>query len=288
AFISGLTGQFYQQFALTIAISTVISAVNSLTLSPALSAILLKDHHAPKDRFSRVLDKLFGGWLFGPFNRLFERASNGYVGTVRRVLRGSSIAMLVYAGLLVLGYMGFSSTPTGFVPQQDKQYLVAFAQLPDAATLDRTEAVIKRMSAIAGEHPGVENTIAFPGLSINGFTNSPNSGIVFVGLKDFDQRKEDNLAAGAIAAELNGKFADIQDAYLAIFPPPPVQGLGTIGGFRLQIQDRGNLGYDELYLQTQNILNKARQLPELNPMSVLTSYQANVPQVDAAIDRENA
>ncbi|HEY1026042.1 MAG TPA: efflux RND transporter permease subunit [Pseudomonas sp.] len=288
AFISGLTGQFYQQFALTIAISTVISAINSLTLSPALSAILLKDHHAPKDRFSRVLDKLFGGWLFGPFNRLFDRASNRYVGTVRRVLRGSSIAMLVYGGLLVLGYLGFSSTPTGFVPQQDKQYLVAFAQLPDAATLDRTEAVIKRMSEIAGKHPGVENTVSFPGLSINGFTNSPNSGIVFTPLRPFDERTDPSMSANAIAAELNAQFADIQDAYIAIFPPPPVQGLGTIGGFRLQIQDRGNLGYDELYVQTQNILNKARQLPELNPMSVFTSYQVNVPQVDAAIDREKA
>ncbi|MDH1557804.1 efflux RND transporter permease subunit [Ectopseudomonas chengduensis] len=288
AFISGLSGQFYQQFALTIAISTVISAINSLTLSPALAAILLKDHHAPKDAFSRGLDKLFGGWLFAPFNRMFERASNRYVGTVRRVLRGSSIAMLIYGGLLVLGYLGFSSTPTGFVPQQDKQYLVAFAQLPDAATLDRTEVVIKRMSEIASKHPGVENTVAFPGLSINGFTNSPNSGIVFVTLKDFGLRKDESMSAGAIAAELNGQFSEIQEAYLAIFPPPPVQGLGTIGGFRLQIQDRGNLGYEELYTQTQNILNKARQLPELSPMSVFTSYQVNVPQVDAAIDREKA
>ncbi|VXC22119.1 Efflux pump membrane transporter BepE [Pseudomonas sp. 8AS] len=288
AFISGLTGQFYQQFALTIAISTVISAFNSLTLSPALAAVLLKDHHAPKDRFSRVLDKLFGGWLFNPFNRFFDRASHGYVGTVKRVLRGSSIALLVYGGLLVLGYLGFSSTPTGFVPQQDKQYLVAFAQLPDAATLDRTEAVIKRMSEIAGKHPGVENTVAFPGLSINGFTNSPNSGIVFTPLKPFDERKDPSLSANAIAAELNAQFADIQDAYIAIFPPPPVQGLGTIGGFRLQVQDRGSLGYEELYKQTQNILNKARALPELNPMSVFTSYQVNVPQIDANIDREKA
>ena len=288
AFISGLSGQFYQQFALTIAISTVISAINSLTLSPALAAILLKDHHAPKDAFSRGLDKLFGGWLFAPFNRMFERASNRYVGTVRRVLRGSSIAMLIYGGLLVLGYLGFSSTPAGFVPQQDKQYLVAFAQLPDAATLDRTEVVIKRMSEIASKHPGVENTVAFPGVSITGFTNTPNSGIVFVTLKDFSLRKDESMSAGAIAAELNGQFSEIQEAYLAIFPPPPVQGLGTIGGFRLQIQDRGNLGYEELYTQTQNILNKARQLPELNPMSVFTSYQVNVPQVDAAIDREKA
>ncbi|MDH0897187.1 MULTISPECIES: efflux RND transporter permease subunit [unclassified Pseudomonas] len=288
AFISGLTGQFYQQFALTIAISTVISAFNSLTLSPALAAVLLKDHHAPKDRFSRVLDKLFGGWLFNPFNRFFDRASHGYVGTVKRVLRGSSIALLVYGGLLALGYLGFSSTPSGFVPQQDKQYLVAFAQLPDAATLDRTEDVIKRMSEIAGKHPGVENTVAFPGLSINGFTNSPNSGIVFTPLKPFDERKAPSMSAAAIAAELNAQFADIQDAYIAIFPPPPVQGLGTIGGFRLQVEDRGSLGYEELYKQTQNVIAKARQLPELDPMSIFTSYQVNVPQVDAAIDREKA
>ncbi|SHM45987.1 efflux RND transporter permease subunit [Phytopseudomonas punonensis] len=286
AFISGLTGQFYQQFALTIAISTVISAFNSLTLSPALAAVLLKGHHEPKDRFSRGLDRLFGGWLFAPFNRVFERASNGYVGTVRRVLRGSGIALIVYAGLMGLTYLGFASTPTGFVPPQDKQYLVAFAQLPDAASLDRSEAVIKRMSDIAAKHPGVANTVAFPGLSINGFTNSPNSGIVFVTLKDFDQRKDPSLSANAIAAELNGQFAGIQEAYIAIFPPPPVMGLGTIGGFRVQIQDRANLGYDELYKETQNIIAKSRQVPEL--AGLFTSYQVNVPQVEANIDREKA
>ena len=165
---------------------------------------------------------------------------------------------------------------------------VTLSKIPYPETAHYTEAVIKKMSDIAGKHPGVENTIAFPGLSINGFTNSPNSGIVFVALKDFNQRKGENMSAGAIAAELNGQFADIQEAYLAIFPPPPVQGLGTIGGFRLQLEDRGSLGYEELYTQTQNIINKARQLPELNPMSVFTSYQVNVPQVEANIDRDKA
>ncbi|WP_222911832.1 efflux RND transporter permease subunit [Pseudomonas sp. DNDY-54] len=286
AFISGLTGQFYQQFALTIAISTVISAFNSLTLSPALAAVLLRAHDAPKDGFSRLLDKLFGGWLFVPFNRVFERASHGYVGAVKRILRGSGIALVVYVGLVGLGYLGFASTPTGFVPPQDKQYLVAFAQLPDAATLDRTEDVIKRMSQIAAEHPGVENTVAFPGLSINGFTNSPNSGIVFTPLKPFDERSDPSLSANAIAADLNGKFMQIQDAFIAIFPPPPVQGLGTIGGFRVQVQDRGNLGYEELYKQVQNVIAKSADYPEL--AGLFTSYQVNVPQVDADIDREKA
>jgi multidrug efflux pump len=286
AFISGLTGQFYKQFALTIAISTVISAFNSLTLSPALAAVLLRSHDAPKDAFSRFLDKLLGGWLFRPFNRFFVKASNGYVSTVGRVIRISGVALVVYAGLIVMTWLGFSSTPTGFVPQQDKQYLVAFAQLPDAASLDRTEDVIKRMSDIALKQPGVESAVAFPGLSINGFTNSPNSGIVFVTLKPFDERKAASESAGAIAGALNGKYASIQEAYMAIFPPPPVQGLGTIGGFRLQIEDRGNLGYDELYKETMNVIAKSRSVPEL--AALFTSYTVNVPQVDAAIDREKA
>ncbi len=286
AFISGLTGQFYKQFALTIAISTVISAFNSLTLSPALSAVLLQAHGAPKDRFSKFLDRIFGGWLFRPFNRVFERASNGYVGIVARVIRGSGIALILYAGLMVLTYFGFAATPTGFVPPQDKQYLVAFAQLPDAASLDRTEDVIKRMSDIALKQDGVESAIAFPGLSINGFTNSPNAGIVFVTLKPFEERTDASLSAGAIAGALNGKYGEIQDAYMAIFPPPPVQGLGTIGGFRLQIEDRGNLGYDELYKETMNVIAKSHDVPEL--AALFTSYTVNVPQVDAAIDREKA
>ena len=286
AFISGLTGQFYKQFALTIAISTVISAFNSLTLSPALAAVLLKSHDAPKDRFSRVLDTLFGGWLFRPFNRFFDRASHTYVGTVARVIRSSGIALILYAGLMVLTFFGFSNTPTGFVPGQDKQYLVAFAQLPDAASLDRTEDVIKRMSDLALKQPGVESAVAFPGLSINGFTNSPNAGIVFVTLKPFNERKDPSMSAGAIAGALNGKFSGIEEAYMAIFPPPPVQGLGTIGGFRLQLEDRGNLGYDELYKETMNIINKSHNVPEL--AGLFTSYTVNVPQVDAAIDREKA
>jgi multidrug efflux pump len=286
AFISGLTGQFYKQFALTIAISTVISAFNSLTLSPALAAVLLRGHDAPKDRFSKVLDRLFGGWLFKPFNRLFERAGHGYVVAVAKVIRGSSVALLVYAGLIALTYMGFSTTPTGFVPTQDKKYLVTFAQLPDAASLDRSESVIRRMSTIAMNEPGFDSAVAFPGLSINGFTNSPNAGIAFIGLSNFEERKDPSLSAWAISASLNAKFGSIQDAYIAVFPPPPVQGLGTIGGFKLQIEDRGNLGYEALYKETMNIIAKSRNVPEL--ANLFTSYTVNVPQVEAAIDREKA
>src|SRR6202047_5342148 len=179
AFISGLTGQFYRQFALTIAISTVISAFNSLTLSPALCAILLRPAHAPEDWLTRALNFLLG-WFFWPFNRFFHWSSNLYSKIVRSLLRRAVLALVLYAGLIGVTFYLFQTTPTGFVPLQDKQYLVAFAQLPDAASLDRTDKVIRQMSEIALRHPAVERAVAFPGLSINGFTNSTNSGIVFV------------------------------------------------------------------------------------------------------------
>jgi multidrug efflux pump len=285
AFITGLSGQFYKQFALTIAISTIISAFNSLSLSPALSALLLKAHDAPPDRATRLLNSLFG-WLFRPFNRFFTRASNGYVGTVTRVLRAGSIALFVYGGLLLLTWAGFAHTPSGFVPPQDKQYLVAYAQLPDAATLDRTESVIRRMSSAALATPGIESVPAFPGLSINGFTNATNAGIAFTPLKPFEQRRDPSLSASAIAASLRAQYGKIQDAYIAVFPPPPVQGLGTIGGFKLQIEDRGNLGPDELYRQTQNLIAKSRQRPEL--AGLFSGFQVNVPQIQVDVDREKA
>src|SRR5579863_10291466 len=285
AFISGLTGQFYKQFALTIAISTVISAFNSLTLSPALSALLLQEHGAPPDRLTRILDRLLGGF-FRPFNRFFTRFSARYVSGVGRVVRAGGVALFIYGGLVAMTYVGFARTPTGFIPPQDKQYLVSFAQLPDAATLDRTEAVIRRMGDIALKQPGVDHAVAFPGLSINGFTNSPNSGIVFVTLKPFDERKSKELSAGAIAAALNQQYGGIQEAFIAVFPPPPVQGLGTIGGFRMQIEDRGGLGFEELYKQTQNLLAKGNQNPALR--GLFSGYQVNVPQIDAEVDREKA
>jgi multidrug efflux pump len=285
AFISGLSGQFYKQFALTIAISTVISAFNSLTLSPALSALLLKAHNAPKDRVTRALDFLLG-WFFRPFNRFFSAASNGYVRGVARVLRASAIAIFVYVGLIGLTAFGFSNAPTGFVPAQDKQYLVGFAQLPDAATLDRTSAVIKRMGEIALKTPGVQDVPAFPGLSINGFTNASNYGIAFTTLKPFDERRDASKSAGGIAMAMNGAFSKIQDAFIAIFPPPPVQGLGTIGGFKLQIEDRGNFGADELYKSLQNVIAKASKRPEL--AGVFSGFQVNVPQIDVDVDREKA
>jgi multidrug efflux pump len=285
AFIVGLSGQFYKQFALTIAISTIISAFNSLTLSPALAALLLKPHGAKKDRFTRGIDFVFG-WFFNLFNRFFGRASRGYGKLVTHTLRSSAIALVVYAGLIGLTIFGFSRVPTGFVPTQDKGYLVSFAQLPNGATLDRTEDVIRKMSDIAMKHPGVQSAVAFPGLSINGFTNSPNSGIVFATLKPSEERKSRELSANAIAADLNKQYSSIQEAFIAIFPPPPVQGLGTIGGFKLYVEDRSGLGLDSLYKETTATIHKGYQTKEL--AGLFSSFDVNVPQIDSHVDREKA
>jgi hydrophobe/amphiphile efflux-1 (HAE1) family protein len=285
AFISGLTGQFYRQFALTIAISTVISAFNSLTLSPALCAILLRPAHAPDDRVTRVLNFAFG-WFFRPFNRFFRWSANLYSNVVQGLLRRAIFALIVYAVLVVLTFQMFRITPTGFIPLQDKQYLVAFAQLPEAASLDRTDSIIRQMSEIALQHPAVDSAVSFPGLSINGFTNSTNSGIVFATLKPFEERTTPQLSGLAVANDLQQKFAAIQGAFIAIFPPPPVQGLGTIGGFRLQLEDRAGLGYEALYNATQEVLKRASATPELG--NLFTGFTVNVPQLKADIDVEMA
>ncbi len=365
AFISGLTGQFYKQFALTIAISTVISAFNSLTLSPALSAILLRGHDGPKDKLTRGLERFFGfvlaniRWVlialaifligkliglimmkvavmvfhwpqpgpppmliiywymattilagaalavavvkailgqlrhktcpdkgFDRFNRFFTNLAQRYHGLVEWSIHNKKRLGIVYVALLGVTVLGFSLVPPGYVPGQDKQYLVAFAQLPSGATLDRTDAVIRQMSDIALKHPGVANSVAFPGLSIAGFSNSSNAGIVFVTLKPFSERTSGDMSAGAIAGALNQQFGVIQNAFVAIFPPPPVMGLGTIGGFKLEIQDRADLGYDALDGVIKQVMGKAYQTPALT--GVFSSFQNDVPQLNVDINRTRA
>jgi multidrug efflux pump len=285
AFITGLTGQFYKQFALTIAISTVISAINSLTLSPALAAMLLKDHHAPKDALTRGMDKVFGRFFAG-FNKLFSSSSEKYGGGVKKLMSRKALMMVVYLALVAATAGLFKAVPGGFVPGQDKQYLIGFAQLPDGATLDRTEDVIRRMTDITLKTPGVEHAVAFPGLSINGFTNSSSSGIVFATLKPFAERKDKSLSAGAIAGQLNAQYGAIEDAFIVMFPPPPVQGLGTTGGFKLQLQDRGGVGYEAMDQAVKAFMAKAGQTPEL--AGLFSSYQVNVPQLFADLDRTRA
>jgi len=285
AFVSGLTGQFYRQFALTIAISTVISAFSSLTLAPALSAALLQSHHAPKDRLTRFMDAVFGRFFNG-FNRFFGRSSHAYETGVKGVLKRKSAALGVYALLAIAGIFMFKAVPPGFVPSQDKAYLIGFAQLPDAASLDRTDAVIRKMSDVAKQIPGVESSVAFPGLSINGFTNAPNAGIVFTTLKPFDERKGKEQSADAIAAEINKRMGAIEDAFVMVLSPPPVNGLGTTGGFKMMIEDRAGVGYDELYKAVQAVQAKAWTDKRLQ--GVFSGYQINVPQLFADVDRVKA
>jgi multidrug efflux pump len=285
AFITGLSGQFYKQFALTIAISTVISAINSLTLSPALSALLLRGHDAPPDRLTRILNALFG-WIFRGFNWTFSRGAKGYSRGVGGILGRKAGVMLVYLVMLGATFWLFRAVPSGFVPAQDKQYLIGFAQLPDGATLDRTEEVIRRMTEITLNEPGVESAVAFPGLSIAGFSTSSSAGIVFSTLKPFEERKEPHLSAGAIAMSLNQKYGAIQDAFIAMFPPPPVQGLGVVGGFKLQIEDRTGRGYDALAEVTNAFMAKAMEAPELTGQ--FTTFQTNTPQLFVDVDRTKA
>ena len=283
AFVSGLTGQFYRQFALTIAFSTVISAINSLTLSPALAAILLRPHGTPPDRLTRVIDLLFG-WLFRLFNRVFRRGSQGYGSVVGGVIRRRGLVLAMYAVLVAVTGFSFSRLPTGFVPSQDKQYLIAFAQLPDAATLDRTTSVVRKMAEIGLKQPGVAGAVQFPGLSINGFVNATNAGVIFFTLAPFDERRSPALSGGAIAGALNRSFGAIQDGFVAVFPPPPVNGLGVVGGFKMQLEDRAGLGEGELAKATQAMMVRASQTPELS--RVFSSNRVDVPQLDIDVDRE--
>lgn len=282
AFISGLTGQFYKQFAVTIAIATLISMVNSLTLSPAMAAALLKGHDSPKDQLTKAMDFAFG-WFFRGFNKFFRKSSSLYGNGVKKSLARKTVMMALYGGLLALTAYSFQVVPPGFVPAQDKQYLVSFAQLPQGATLERTEKVIREMSDIALKQPGVASAVSFPGLSINGFVNSASAGIVFVTLKPFEERTTPDMSGFAIAGSLQQKFAALPEAFIAIFPPPPVQGLGTIGGFKLQVEDRTDQGYQALDNVMKAVQAKAWQDPALS--GVFSSYNVNVPQLFVDLDR---
>jgi multidrug efflux pump len=283
--ITGLTGQFYKQFAITIAISTAISAFNSLTLSPALCALLLKPHGARPDALTRGIDFLLG-WFFRPFNRGFAWASEQYGRTVAGLIRVAAVAVILYLGLVALTGFTFTKVPAGFIPTQDKQYLVAFTQLPDGASIDRTDAVIREMSRIALAHPGVESTVAFPGLSINGFVKSSSAGIIFLGLKPFEDRHTPDLAGPAIAGQLTKDFGSIQEAFVLCVPPPAVMGLGTVGGFQLYVEDRAAQGYDALHRAAWSLVGAARQDATLS--NVISGFQINVPQLEADVDRAKA
>ncbi|MCX2831552.1 efflux RND transporter permease subunit [Microbulbifer thermotolerans] len=282
AFLDGITGQFYRQFAMAIAIATVISAVNSLTLSPALAATLLKPHGAAPDMPARIIDRLFG-WLFRPFNRFFSKNAERYQGLVGRSLKRRGAVFAVYALLLAATAFMFNQVPGGFIPTQDKTYLVGSIRLPEGASLDRTEAVARRVSELALETEGIAHAAGFVGFNALQRTNTPNVGTVFVLFDDFNER---DRSAEEIAAELNGKLAQIKEGFAVSFMPPPIFGLGAGSGYSLYIQDRSGAGYGALQTATNQLAGALSQTPGLSyPFS---SYQANVPQLDAEVDRLQA
>ena len=282
AFLSGVTGQFYRQFAVTIAISTVISTINSLTLSPAMAAMLLKPHSAPKDRLQRVIDALFG-WLFQPFNRFFDASARKYQGGVSRSLRRRGAVFVVYALLLTATGFMFKVVPPGFIPIQDKLYLMAGVKLPEGASLERTDQLLQQVTDIAMATEGVEHAIAFPGLNALQFTNTSNTGVVFFPLKPFDER---SLSAEQINAQINQQIAGLKEGFAFSFMPPPILGLGNGSGYQLFIEDRGNLGYGALQNAVNQFQGSVAQTPGMG--FPITSYQANVPQLDAEVDRLKA
>jgi multidrug efflux pump len=284
ALVSGISGQFYRQFALTIAIATLISAFNSLTLSPALAALLIRPGHAKKDLLSRLIDTLLG-WFFRLFNRTFDLGIAGYGAVVRRLLRVSGLVLVVYIGLLALTGLMFQKVPGGFIPTMDQGYLVVFAQLPDGASLQRTDDVQRQIAEIGKNTPGVERTFAIEGLSVLDSTTKSNALTSFFLLKPFSERiGHPEQSATAIGAKLQGAFSAIQDAFVIAIQPPSVRGMGNAGGFQLEIEDHRNAGLSALQQATDAVTAAANAEPGLS--SVFTTYRSRGPQLFLNIDRE--
>ena len=286
ALMAGISGEFYRQFALTIAASTIISAFNSLTLSPALAAVMLKPHGAKKDPLEWLMG-LSLGWFFKGFNWSFDKTIAGYGGAVRLMLRTSVIVLAVYGGLMYLTYLGFTTVPLGFIPEQDKGYLVVNAQLPDGASLERTEEVVARIGKIVRSTDGVAHTIGIPGYSVLTSNNLSNMGGMFVILEPFEERKSDvALGARNITARLRAEFAKIQEAQIVAFGAPPIDGLGNTGGFKLQVQDRQDSGLPNLQGTVERLAASGNAQPGL--VGLFTSFSANQPQLFIDIDRTKA
>lgn len=284
AFVSGIVGQFFRQFALTIAISTILSTINSLTLSPALAALLLRPRQSRRDPLTWLLDTLFG-WLFRLFNGTLRHSTHAYVRVVRGLIRVPTLVLIVYGGLVFLTYWGFGRLPTGFIPTQDKGYLVASVQLPDSASAARTREVIARIERIARETPGVKNVNSVAGNSFLLSAYGSNFGSMFIILEPFQKRRSPDRSADKILDKIKGRFAkEIPEALVNVFPPPAVSGLGRAGGFKIMVEDRGDLGPALLQQQTDNLITKGNELGSLT--GLFTVYKSTSPQLFVDIDRD--
>ena len=282
AFLSGISGQFFRQFAVTIAASTVISCFVSLTLSPALCALLLRTHDphqaAPRNLAGRLLRA-----AFGRFNRGFEQLSNAYGSLTRRLVRALAVVVVIYVGLIGTAGFEFSREPTGFIPEQDQGYLITVLQLPPGASLQRTEQVVKRAVDIILKTPGVEHVAPFAGLDATTFTVASNAGTIFSGLPSLYNHDIRGITASSVLADLRKRLSVIQDAYVLTIPPPPVQGIGNSGGFKMMLEDRAGLGTQALVNAANALVAAANKDPSF--AGVFTLLNAGSPSVYADIDR---
>ncbi len=284
AFLAGITGQFYRQFALTIATSTVISAFNSLTLSPALAALLLRPHTTDHPRESLPLRLIHG--FFGKFNAAFAWLSATYGRTVGALVRRTVFGIVIYGGLIALGALAFRTVPTGFIPVQDMGYFLVVVQLPDGASFERTDAVVQRVDEIARTTTGIAHTFAISGYSSVIGANQSNVGAAFIIPDDFDKRRDPSLSAQALIATLRKKFSSIQEARVLVLPPPPLRGLGNSGGFKIQVQDLDGAGLAALQGATQQLMDALAKEPGFT--SLITGFRPNTPQFFVDIDRAQA
>jgi HAE1 family hydrophobic/amphiphilic exporter-1 len=286
AFITGISGAFYRQFALTITASTVISAVVSLTLSPALAALFLRPHgHDERQGLRRTLALPFD-LFFSAFNRSFERLSSGYAGVTRRVLRVSALMLVVYVGLIALTYFQFVRTPSGFIPPLDRGYFITAISLPPGASLERTDRVVRKAADILLSRPGVSNAVTFAGFDGATFTDAPNYGVIFVTLKPFEERVKARLTTASILNDLRAQMQTLREAVVLVLPPPSVPGIGTGGGFKMYVQDRAGRGPRALEQAVGSITGPANRAPGL--VQVFTLFNAATPRVYADIDRTKA
>ena len=284
AFIPGISGQFFRQFAVTIATATAISCFVSLTLSPALCALLLKPHEARAGRTPLVLRPV--RTFFNGFNYAFDRLSLGYGGLTRRLVRVAALVLLVYVGLIGLTGWQFTRAPTGFIPQQDQGYLITVIQLPPGASLARTDAVVRRAAEVILETEGVVHVVPFAGFDGATFTNAPNAGAIFSALAPFEERAASGRSADAMLADLNARLSTIQEAFIISIAPPPVRGIGTSGGFKMMVQDRRGRGLEALEAASQELVGAANQASGLS--RVFSLFNTGTPKVFADIDRVRA
>ncbi|MGF6227166.1 hydrophobe/amphiphile efflux-1 (HAE1) family protein [Inquilinus ginsengisoli] len=285
AFLSGISGEFFRQFAVTISASTVISCFVSLTLSPALCAVLFKAHDPGQSARAGLGRRLLQAG-FGRFNRGFDRLSHGYGRLARRLIRATVVVLVLYLGLVGLTGVQFARAPTGFIPEQDQGYLITVVQLPPGATLDRTEAVVEKAIDIILKTPGIEHVAPFAGLDATTFTVASNAGTIFSGLPSLYNHDIDGVTANTVLADLRRRLSVIQDAYVLTIPPPPVQGLGSAGGFKMMLQDQAGLGSETLARSAQALVAAANKDPAIG--GAFTLFSTRSPSIYTDIDRVKA